>query len=436
MNAEPTNVTSYLTCTPVIPASRMTEVRRRAIFECCKWDPQVGDINVLADFAVVLSSRQWDELRALAEALYAETFLTELEIAGQLDLLKRVLLPQKLTSVLRNGVHKTEYNAVRVMRFDFHPIHGGWRVSEANSDVPGGYIEAAGFTGLMREELSRVGIELSLAGNPAEKIAECLSGRLTDGGHVALVHATAYIDDRQVMIFLRNFFEKYGFTVTLASPNQIVWREGAAFIDNGRHEKIIDAIFRFFPAEWLPNLDGAAWKNFFLPAKFPRTLLINPGSAIVSQTKCFPFAWSGITSHAPRMWSRLIPETRPIEGAEHGWLKRLFKSVRLPDDAEWLLKPALGRVGENIYFSGVTSLDDLARIRKECLRYPREWVAQRKFKAEPVFTPHGNRHICVGVYVINGCACGIYGRISRQPLINHLAQDVAVLVKSASAGGI
>ena len=418
-------------CTPAIPTNRMAEVRRRVIFECCKWDPQVGDINVLADFAVVLSSEQWNELRALAEALYAETFLAELEIAGRWDLLKRVALPQKLARVLRNGQARMTAadNAVRVMRFDFHPVLNGWRVTEVNSDVPGGYIEAVGFAELMREELLRVGIELLLAGNPAEKIAECLRENLTNGGHVALVHATAYTDDLQVMMFLQRFFEKYGFTVTLSSPDQIVWRDGASFIYDGMQEKKIDAIFRFFPAEWLPNLDGDKWKNFFLPAKFPRTLLINPGNAIVSQTKCFPFAWSGLASGAPDMWSRLIPETRPLDGTERGWLTRLFKLARLPDDAEWLLKPALGRVGEDIGFSGVTPLDDLARIRKECQLYPLQWVAQRKFKSAPVLTPHGNRHICIGVYVINGCACGIYGRISQQPLINHLAQDVAVLVK-------
>ena len=35
-------------------------------------------------------------------------------------------------------------------------------------------------------------------------------------------------------------------------------------------------------------------------------------------------------------------------------------------------------------------------------------------------------HLCFGVYVIDGRAAGIYGRMATQPLINHTARDVAV----------
>jgi hypothetical protein len=37
-------------------------------------------------------------------------------------------------------------------------------------------------------------------------------------------------------------------------------------------------------------------------------------------------------------------------------------------------------------------------------------------------------HAVVGVYVIDGHAAGVYGRIARRALIDHMAQDVAVLV--------
>jgi len=438
-------------------------VRRRAIFECCKWDPQVGDTAVLADFAVVLAPQQWRELAALARTLHAETLSAEREILSRRDLLARLSLPRKIARVLQNagGAHALAppENTFRVMRFDFHPTRDGWRVTEVNSDVPGGYIEASGFSELMRDALTENSStdeadrkkknltpfqqqkgsgfsfcgRLTLAGNPAEKIAACLRERLPAGGRIALVHATAYTDDRQVMIFLQRILERHGFDVTLASPAQIAWRDGAAFAAGASGEKNdprmekLDALFRFFPAEWLPNLDGAAWKNFFLPAKFPRTLLINPGAAMISQTKCFPLAWSGLAGGAPGVWSRLMPETRALDGAKCSPLARLFPA-RLPDAADWLLKPAIGRVGDGIGLAGVTREKDLAKIEKNCRHHPRRWVAQRKFESEPLSTPRGPAHICIGVYVINGAACGIYGRISPQPLINHLAQDVAVLL--------
>jgi hypothetical protein len=36
---------------------------------------------------------------------------------------------------------------------------------------------------------------------------------------------------------------------------------------------------------------------------------------------------------------------------------------------------------------------------------------------------------CIGVFTIAGRACGIYGRLSRSPVVNYTAADVAVLVE-------
>ena len=38
---------------------------------------------------------------------------------------------------------------VGVLRFDFHWTTEGWRISEANTDVPGGFNEASGFARLL-----------------------------------------------------------------------------------------------------------------------------------------------------------------------------------------------------------------------------------------------------------------------------------------------
>jgi hypothetical protein len=36
---------------------------------------------------------------------------------------------------------------------------------------------------------------------------------------------------------------------------------------------------------------------------------------------------------------------------------------------------------------------------------------------------------CIGVYTIGGRACGIYGRLSRNPVVTYTAADVAVLIE-------
>ena len=53
---------------PLAP-DRFAEVRRRMVFEHCKWDPQVEDVNVLAPFPLVLGADVWADLAQLAESL-------------------------------------------------------------------------------------------------------------------------------------------------------------------------------------------------------------------------------------------------------------------------------------------------------------------------------------------------------------------------------
>jgi len=49
---------------------------------------------------------------------------------------------------------------------------------------------------------------------------------------------------------------------------------------------------------------------------------------------------------------------------------------------------------------------------------------------EPVAvdSPIGPVYACIGVYTIAGRACGIYGRLSRTPVVDYSAIDVAVLL--------
>ena len=395
---------------PVRP-DLFAQVRRRAIFECCKWDPQVEDVATLAPFPLLLRRDAWDEIAGLAERLAAEAVAAEEELMRRPELHRALGLPWAVRRALRGArARGASPGIARVLRFDFHWTSEGWRISEANTDVPGGFNEASGFTRLMSPHYP--GSEPP--GDPAGCLAEAVTTATAPGAAVALVHATAYSDDRQVMVYLAREIEARGRRAVLAAPDHLRWRDGRARIAAGWFNGEAGAVVRFFPAEWLPNLPrSCGWKNFFRGARTP---VSNPASALLTQSKRFPLVWDRLETPLPT-WRGLLPETRDPREAD--WQR----------DAGWVLKPSLGRVGDGIGLAGATSEAEWRPIRKAVRRSPGWWAAQRRFEAVP-FQAAGEEpcYPCVGVYTVDGRAAGAYGRAARRPLINHLAQDVAVLL--------
>lgn len=395
-----------LTALPRLAPEAYTEVRRRAIFDCCKWDPQVEDVSVLAPYPLLLHRAAWRELAKAAEALAAETQAAERELLERPDLRRRLGLPRAVRGAMGGALNgRAPRGAARVIRFDFHPTPRGWRVSEANSDVPGGFIEASGFTRLM----AAMSPGYDVPGDPAEALAGSVQRAAGPGALVGLIHATAYTDDRQVMIYLARRLEARGLRTRLASPADLTWRNGQAHAGG---EPLALAL-RFYPAEWLPHLPRrTGWRHFFRGARTP---LSNPATALATQSKRFALIWNRLETPMAA-WRRLLPETRDPRSAP--WRR----------GEEWVLKPALGRVGEAIGLRGVTPEKEWRAIARSARWRPGAWAAQRRFEAVPIETPDGPRHVCLGVFTVDGRAAGIYGRLAPLPLIAMRAQDVAVLI--------
>ena len=82
-------------------AREFAEIRRAAIFECCKWDPQVEDICTLFPMPLVLTADAWAELVGLAEQLACEMVEAEQEILQNPDLLRELALPWSFRRRLR-----------------------------------------------------------------------------------------------------------------------------------------------------------------------------------------------------------------------------------------------------------------------------------------------------------------------------------------------
>jgi len=392
-----------------LEADPFAAVRRQAIFDCCKWDPQVEDVATLASFPLVLKRDTWLSLTRWAELLAQEALSMEDALLRKPELQGELGLPRAVCKALRRLEDPGRLvSALRVMRFDFHYTTEGWRISEANTDVPGGFNEASGFTRLMAGHYP--GTEL--CGDPARALADAIRRRVGEGATVALVHATGFTDDRQVMTFLGRQFERCGLRTVLAGPDHLRWRERRAFIASDWYSGPVDLVFRFFPGEWLPQLPRrCGWPHLFGDSETP---LCNPGSALLTQSKRLPLVWDRLETSLPT-WRQLLPETRDVRDVAGGaW----------PD---WVLKPVLGRVGDSIGLHGATSEKDWTLIRRSARWHPRAWVSQRRFEAVPIETAAGPVFPCLGVYTIGGRAAGIYGRIARNRLIDHRAQDIAVL---------
>jgi glutathionylspermidine synthase len=401
-------MTAPLTCGAALSAEAYADMRRRMIFTFGKWDPQFSDTQVLAPYPLILSREAWTTIRADAEKLADEAARAEAELRGRPDLQRELGLPGAITRRWKKPLLPARTVGPRLVRFDFHETADGWRISEANSDVPGGLIEAAGLGALT----AGASADWTAPGDPAEAIAQGFAD--LSARQVALVHATAYTDDRQTMEFLAKALQRRGIQGHLVSPTHISWREGRATLvaEWLREPVMVDGIFRFFPAEWLPQLGRRANWSAWLDEAVPHC---NPVSALLTQSKRFPLVWDRLQTAVPT-WRALLPETRDP------------RRVDWRNDERWIVKATLGRVGEDIGMRGVTPQRDWRRMVRSVRWRPRHWVAQRRFPAAPIDTPDGPRYPCLGVFVVNGRCCGVYGRISKQPLIDARAQDVAILI--------
>ena len=393
------------------PAALASVIRRRAIFECCKWDPQVGDVSTIADVPIVLDAAAWRSLVTIAELLAAEVVAAEQELRHRPELHKTLGLPWIVRRLFRRAPRSGADAAARLIRFDFHHTDAGWRISEANTDVPGGLNEASGLPRLVATHVP--GTES--AGDVAGRYVASTLDRLPEGAHVALMHATAYSDDRQVMTYLAGRLQQRGARVSLVSPAHLRWRHGRASLDTAWTSDAVDGVLRFYPAEWMCNLPRACgWPAYFEQTSTP---VSNPASALLTQSKRFPLIWDTLRTPVPG-WRALLPETRDP------------RDVLWQGSDEWVLKPALGRVGEDVSIAGVTPADDAKRIARDVRRHPSHWIAQRRFAATPMRVGETDRYPSIGVYTVNGRVAGAYGRIADRPLIDARARDAAVLIGS------
>jgi hypothetical protein len=395
---------------PALHKDQFGAIRRSMVLEGCKWDPQVGDISTLAPFPLILRADAWRNLVAWAEQLTAQTLAAEQEILSTPKLLDQLGLPRAMRRLLRDAARCAPTQpASRVMRFDFHYTRDGWRVSEVNSDVPGGFTEASIFTRLMAEHFPA----LRMAGNPLENWSRCIAANCHKNGTVALLSAPGFMEDHQIIACLGRQLNSHGLRAHLAGPRQIAWRDGQAWLASAWHQGPLNAIVRFYQAEWLPSLPrSCGWPHFVLGGRTP---VGNPGVAVLSESKRFPLVWDALRAPLPA-WRWLLPETRDPRDAD--W----------QTDDGWLLKSAFCNNGDTVSIRTRLDANKWRAVVRNVRHRPGDWIAQRRFDAIPIATPLGEMHPCIGVYTFNGKRGGAYARITSRPLIDYAAMDIALLL--------
>lgn len=389
-----------------LPPAAFRTYRQRAIFEACKWDIQINDHCALGDRALLIEADAWAEIAGAASCLAGELFEAEHELLAAVREGRLPGLDRKTRRRLeRLPLPLAPGGPGRLIRFDFHLCDGRWFISEANCDVPGGLNEASQMPKLWPEVSG-----LTSPGDPTAAYAEDIVA-VAGTGPVALVHATSFSDDWQMLKYLANALEAKGVEAIAAAPDGFAWKDGEARAKGAR----IGAIVRFFPGDWLVHTSFArAW---FTATQTP---VLNPVVSLLAQNKAFPLFLDALGIEAPA-WRQYLPEVRPVSR------RRLF-------DADTVLKPVYGRVGEGVAIAGVSAAKTLRNSRLAAALHPRHWIRQQRFAVSNLGTAEDPAFPTVGIYTLGSRVIGAYGRVGSRPMIDMDALDVPVFITGAATG--
>ena len=393
-----------------LSAKEWKEYRKRVLLDCRDCGIPPGDYFDLARFPLLMERKEWLTVARLAERLSQEALAAEQELIFRPELHEALGLPVAMRRVLREcGQKGGPRGSARVMRCDFHFTPEGWRISEVNTDFLGGFIEASSFTELMAPYFP----QYSPAPNPAAAYAAAIRKAAGGNALIGIVRRPSISRYRGIKCVAREV-RRQGMRLVIVKPRQVRWRSNQANFAELCSPSTPDLLIRWLNVQKLPTLlPEAHWKPWFCGG---RTRMSNPGSCVLTQGKRFPLVWNRLRTPIPT-WRSLLPETRGIG------------EVPPASEREWVFKSFFGAAGAEVAIAGVTEEGAFKRMLREARHHPAGWIAQRRFESVAMATPQGPRHLCFGVYTVDGRAAGAYTRMSADPLVDGYAEDVAVLIR-------
>jgi glutathionylspermidine synthase len=290
---------------------------------------------------------------------------------------------------------------------------GTWKACEINADCPGGHNEALGLPRMARA----AGF---LGGHDPTHMVERLVARLrvlADDGAVGIVHATGYAEDLQVCALVARELERAGTRAVLAPPTAPRLRGGDLCI----HGQPVRALYRYFPTEWMSGQDNIEDITRAVEAGAVRTL--TSFAHVFCQSKlAFARAWSAGFRGA-------IPETHALGDVPRDEL--------VASRPEWVVKRAMGRVGDEVFVGPLVRDADWASMvdeARELAAAGDSWIAQRFVPQRVVPTPWGDRLVTLGAYVLDGHFAGYFARVTPESHVSHDALCVPVFAEAGGAG--
>jgi hypothetical protein len=251
------------------------------------------------------------------------------------------------------------------------------------------------------------------SGAPGPRWIDAILARAPREPTGALIYAAGFTEDLQVVSYAAKLLEARGCRALLAQPQHLRWRDGRAHLDADWHRGPVDFVVRFFQAEWLPRLPRRVeWRPLIAGATTP---VANPGTAVLLESKRFPLTWERLATPLPT-WRRLLPRTCALP------------SSASRADASWVLKSAYSNNGDDVLNRELTPAAEWRKATRWLGWSRGQWLAQRRFESQPIETPWGAMHACIGVYTIEGVAAGMYGRVSHHPIVDYRSSDAAVLI--------
>lgn len=293
---------------------------------------------------------------------------------------------------------------------------GRFVACEVNADCPGGHNETVALPRLARSAGLRRGLDpTDVAPRLADRLVALSGGPGSPRGIIALVYATAWAEDLQVVAFLERLIAERGGRA-MRTPVDALRGEPLAY----RGERVA-VLYRFYPVEYmaeLPNVDA-------LVRATESGALANVSSfaCIHAQSK---LAMARAFVDEPEEARAVFAETIAFADADRAALA----GAR----ADWVLKRDLSRVGDHVIV-GALATDDEMRLAiadiEEVERDGDVWIAQRFVPQRPIATPWGPRLLTLGAYVLDGSFAGYFARLSRTSHCSHDALVLPVFVEEA-----
>jgi glutathionylspermidine synthase len=227
------------------------------------------------------------------------------------------------------------------------------------------------------------------------------------------------VEDYQNLRFLGDRLERDGFKSIYLAPENFIW-DDFSIGNTTPNNKVNNAdivnnaygIFRFVPMEYLKHIANKKRAGSIFLKNFFNTAIpsCNHPIALLAQSKRIPLIWDKLGTKVDT-WKRMLPET--------------IDPLRVTKDEGFIFKPAFGWAGADINIPGTVSGEEDKAIISAAAKKPDQWVAQRMF----ISKKYSDKHICIGVFVIDGDFAGFYGRVSEKPRIDADSSDVPVLVQ-------